>query len=215
MQRSVPYHARPRSLSWRFLFQHARFGSLSCKVLFHHVKVRSLACYHPFLNMVAPDPTSHGTNVSMTSSALLHVVIGSCLSWSGPCHADWSSHKFCKVYLGSHKEHEQGRNTDTIFRIHVSIFRIRVSIFRYMFPIRSPDDVIFCLGEFWDSDQGDVDCVVKVGCGTSWRIRKWISPLRQLFGDSNDLKDQSDNFSDLKGNKSDEDEIQIQFQFQF
>ena len=198
MHRSVPWRVIIGSNMQGSVPYRARFCSLSCRHRFTHVMIRSRACYHPFLNMAALDPTSHGTNVSMSSSVPLHEVIGSSMTGSVPWHGEWSSHKFWKVHIGWREEHDQATNIDTIFRIPVSIFRIHVSIFRSIFPIRSPDDVIFCLGEFWDSDQGYADCVVKVGCDTSWRIWKWLSPLRQIFGDSVDLKDQSDNFSHLQ-----------------
>ena len=166
--------------------------------------------------MVEADPTSHGTNVCMSSSVPFHVVIGSIKTGSVPWHGECSSHEFWKVHIGSRKEHDHTTKTDTIFRIHVSIFRIPVSILRSKFPIRPVYDVIFCLGEFlrqwswimsillWckvvshhdECESGFLLCDKYLVIPLTWRIRATSSHI-------------------CKGYKSDEDEIQIQFQFQF
>ena len=53
MQGPVPYHARSRSLSCRFLFTYVMVRSLTCKVLFL-VMLRSLSCKVPFLVVSVP-----------------------------------------------------------------------------------------------------------------------------------------------------------------
>ena len=199
MQRSVPWRVIIGSNMHGCVPYHARFCSLSCRLLFTHVMIPPRACYHPFLNMVAPDPTSHGTNVSMSSSVPLHVVIDSSMTGSVPWHGEWSSHKFWKVHIGSRKEHDQTTNTfldtDTIFR---SMFLFLESVFLFLDPSfqSGPSMTLFsALVNFETVILDYVDSVVMQCCVTSWRIRRWISPLRQIFGDSIDLKDRSDNFS--------------------